>query len=117
MHLCSMKVSVDVIYFLIVVAALSILVFLAYKISSKKIEKENTIKPYEVSEKKYREFQEMANGVIVNTTITFTSVDTAAVLNVDRGFAGYENIVLKGVALLKKDGFKIPSLGVCDDEK
>lgn len=117
MHLCSMNLSIEVVYLLITITALVILASVAYKISSKKNTKENSVKPYEISQKKHQEFQKIDSSVIINTTITFTNTDTTSALEGDRGYAGYESIVFKGVSLLKKDGFKIPVLGRCDNEQ
>ncbi len=109
-YLIFMNLSVDIISLIIVAIVLGMTVIAALLISNKLNEKMIVKKTYGISNKKYEDFQEISKRALSNTTLTFSREDSSLDLEIDRGYAGYENIVHKGVELLKKDGFKIPSL-------
>lgn len=116
MHLISMNVSVEIFYLSITATILTAVVVVAFFIINKRNLKTKPEKPYEISSKAYKEYQDISKSALSNTTLTFSSEDSSLGLEIDRGYAGYENVVRKGVELLKNEGLRIPSLGVSDDE-
>lgn len=110
-----MNLSINIISLIVVAVVLVATVIVAIVIGSKANKKSSVRKTYDISDEKYTKFQKKSKEALSNTTLTFSSKDPAFDLEIDRGFAGYEKVVRKGVELLKADGFKIPSLGVIDD--
>lgn len=104
------------IIFVLINATVASIVFFVLR-SSKKKEREEVLSnnSYKISKKRYEKYADVANSVIINTTLTFSDEDEKSALEDDRGYAGYENVVFKGVTLLKSEGFKVPSLEGHDD--
>ena len=111
----SLFVNVNIISLIVVAIVLVASVVVASVVGSKANKKVAVKETYDLSKQKYAEFQKKSKEALSNTTLTFSSKDPSFDLEIDRGFAGYEKVVRKGVELLKMDGFKIPSLEASDD--
>lgn len=101
---------------IIAIVALSFFSLIAYKLSFKikakmeQLHESHSNENYSISSKKYNSFKKKSQSVIINTTLAFTETTNTSVPLVDRGYAGYETVVSKGVALLQRDNVTIPSL-------